>query len=64
MNTLPLPTRHLSAGEVLRFRDNAFDTYFAHGPYLEMVRQKFGEDTVGHIRDMTAHHLVRLHASA
>ena len=64
VNTLPLPTRHLSAGEVLKFRDDAFDTYFAHGPYLEMVRQKFGEDTVSHIREMTAHHLVRLHAPA
>ena len=64
VNTLPLPTRHLSAGDVLKFRDEAFDTYFTHAPYLEMVRQKFGEDTVSHIREMTAHHLVRLHATA
>ena len=34
VDTLPLPTRHISAGEVLRFRDRAFDTYFTHEPYL------------------------------
>ena len=33
VDTLPLPTRHVSAGEVLRFRDRAFDTYFRHEPY-------------------------------
>lgn len=59
VNTLPLPTRHVSAGEVLRFRDHAFNVYYTHAPYLEMVRQKFGEDTVAHIREMTAHKLER-----
>ncbi len=59
VNTLPLPTRHLSAGEVLRFRDRAFDAYFSHAPYLDMVRRKFGEDTLQHIRQMTAHRLER-----
>src|SRR5436190_9032392 len=41
VDTLPLPTRHVSAGEVLRFRDRAFDTYFRHEPYLRMVKEKF-----------------------
>lgn len=59
VNTLPLPTRHLSAGDVLRFRDHAFNVYYTHAPYLAMVRQKFGEDTVAHIREMTAHKLER-----
>src|SRR6185503_4689019 len=36
VETLPLPTRHLSAAEVLRFRDAAFHRYFEHAPYLEM----------------------------
>jgi hypothetical protein len=39
VDTLPLPTRHVSAGEVLRFRDRAFDTYFRHEPYLRMVKR-------------------------
>ena len=61
-DTLPLPTRHLSAGEVLRFRDQAFATYYTHQPYLDMVRSRFGEETVRHIADMAAHQLTRLHA--
>jgi len=62
VDTLPLPTRYLSASEVLRFRDEAFHLYFDHGPYLDMVRQKFGPDTVAHIQDMTSHRLVRHNA--
>jgi anaerobic magnesium-protoporphyrin IX monomethyl ester cyclase len=63
-DTLPLPTRHLPAGEVLRFRDHAFSTYYAHAPYLQMIREKFGQDTVDHVVAMSAHRLTRLHASA
>jgi len=62
VNTLPLPTRHLSAGEVLRFRDLAFNVYYTHQPYLDMIRAKFGEDTVAHIREMTSHRLERQYA--
>lgn len=64
VDTLPLPTRHLSAGEVLRFRDHAFNVYFTHEPYLAMVGRKFGADTVAHIREMTSHRIERLYASA
>jgi anaerobic magnesium-protoporphyrin IX monomethyl ester cyclase len=59
VDTLPLPTRHISAGEVLSFRDRAFDTYFRHEPYLKMIREKFGEATLAHIREMTSHTLDR-----
>ncbi len=59
VDTLPLPTRHLSAAEVLRFRDEAFHTYFTNVGYLDMVREKFGPDTVAHIQDMTSHRLER-----
>ena len=62
VDTLPLPTRHIPAGEVLRFRDRAFDTYFRHEPYLRMVRDRFGEATLAHIREMTAHTLERKYA--
>jgi radical SAM superfamily enzyme YgiQ (UPF0313 family) len=64
IDTLPLPTRHLPAGEVLRFRDRAFDVYFSHLPYLAMIRAKFGEATVEHIRQMSAHRIERLYATA
>jgi radical SAM superfamily enzyme YgiQ (UPF0313 family) len=64
VDTLPLPTKHLSAGEVLRFRDHAFNTYFSHPPYLDMVRRKFGDDTLKHVREMAAHRLERIHVPA
>ena len=35
VDTLPLPTRHVPASEVLKFRDDAFRTYFADQSYLE-----------------------------
>jgi anaerobic magnesium-protoporphyrin IX monomethyl ester cyclase len=63
VNTLPLPTRHLPAGEVLRFRDHAFNVYYSHKPYLDLVLRKFGEDTLAHVRDMTSHRLERMHAA-
>lgn len=56
---LPLPTRYLPAREVLRFRDEAFLTYYTHPRYLEMVGKRFGSETVGHIRQMTSHRLDR-----
>ncbi|MCY3022062.1 MAG: radical SAM protein [Planctomycetota bacterium] len=59
VDMLPLPTRHLSAAEVIRFRDQAFHTYFSHPRYLEMVARKFGEETVRHIRAMASHKLER-----
>jgi radical SAM superfamily enzyme YgiQ (UPF0313 family) len=64
VDTLPLPTRYLPAGEVLRFRDHAFDVYFTHQPYLDMIRGKFGAETADHIRDMTSHRIERMHATA
>jgi radical SAM superfamily enzyme YgiQ (UPF0313 family) len=63
VDTLPLPTRYLSAGDVLRFRDEAFHVYFTHEPYLDMIARRFGRPTVEHIRDMTAHRIARRHAA-
>ena len=64
VDTLPLPTRHLPASEVLSFRDRAFNTYFADPNYLNLIQQKFGSETVAHIGDMTSHRLERLHAAS
>jgi radical SAM superfamily enzyme YgiQ (UPF0313 family) len=58
-DSLPLPTRHVPAGEVLRFRDHAFQTYFNSSKYLEMVGRKFGPQTAEQIRQMSAHKLER-----
>src|ERR1700730_15103236 len=56
---LPLPTEKVSAAEVLKFRDDAFDRYFTNQRYLDMVTQKFGWDTRKHIELMTRHKLRR-----
>jgi radical SAM superfamily enzyme YgiQ (UPF0313 family) len=59
VDMLPLPTKHLPASEVIRFRDRAFQVYFNSPKYLDMVRKKFGPDTVEHIREMASHKLER-----
>ncbi len=56
---LPLPTRHLPGREVLRFRDEAFQRYYADQGYLGHVRRLFGEETVAHLREMTGYRLER-----
>ncbi len=56
---IPMPTKYLSAAEVLRFRDNAFHDYFSNPRYLEMVRQKFGPEVVEHVKDMLKHKIHR-----
>ncbi len=55
----PLPTDHVSAAEVLRFRDDAFHAYFSNSRYLDMVTQSFGWETRKHIEEMAAHRLKR-----
>jgi radical SAM superfamily enzyme YgiQ (UPF0313 family) len=56
---LPLPTRHVPAREVLRFRDEAFLSYYTNPHYLEMIGRRFGRETVAHLRDVTGHRLER-----
>ena len=62
VDTLPLPTKHLTATEVLRFRDKAFQIYYTSPRYLEMVGRTFGPATVAHIKDMASHTLQRKYA--
>jgi radical SAM superfamily enzyme YgiQ (UPF0313 family) len=56
---LPLPTEKVSAAEVLKFRDDAFDRYFTSKRYLDMITQKFGWETRAYIDHMTRHTLKR-----
>lgn len=53
----PLPTKHLSAVEVLRFRDAAWQHYFTRSEYLDLVEKKFG--TRQQVEDMTKIELKR-----
>lgn len=59
VDSKPLRTKYLSGAEVLAFRDAAFQKYFNAPSYLNMVAEKFGQETVDHIRQMTSHKLVR-----
>jgi anaerobic magnesium-protoporphyrin IX monomethyl ester cyclase len=51
--TLPLPTKYISAKEVLKFRDDAFHEYFSNRVYLNMLEKKFGPNVRAHIEEMT-----------
>jgi anaerobic magnesium-protoporphyrin IX monomethyl ester cyclase len=55
----PLPTKYVGAAEVLRFRDEAWQTYFTNPAYLNLVEQKFGSVERKNIVDMASIHLKR-----
>lgn len=59
--TFPLPTKHLSPGEVLRFRDWAFHEYHSSPRYQDMLAERFGPAAVRHVQDMLRHKLHRKH---
>jgi radical SAM superfamily enzyme YgiQ (UPF0313 family) len=56
---LPLPTRHLTGGQVLSFRDYAFDAYYKNPRYLAMLRRTFGQAAMDHVLDMVRTPLTR-----
>ncbi len=58
-NTLPLPTRHVTGAEVLRFRDHAFQRYFRNPGYLDVIERKFGPKTIHHIAEMVSQNINR-----
>ena len=51
--TKPLPTRHLTPEQILRFRDEAFQTYHTYPPFLSKVEQKYGLVARKNIESMT-----------
>jgi radical SAM superfamily enzyme YgiQ (UPF0313 family) len=50
----PLPTRHCSAAEVLRFRDEAWRKYFTRPDYLQLVETKFGREQRRNVEKMAS----------
>ena len=48
----PLRTKHLSAEEVLAFRDDAWHKYFTHKPFLDLVHRKFGEQALNNVSEL------------
>ena len=57
--SLPLPTKHVSAAEVLRFRDHAWQTYFTYLPFLDLIEKKFGLDERRNVEEMSRIRLKR-----
>lgn len=55
----PLPTKHISAADVLQFRDNAWQTYFTNLTYLDLIERKFGILERKNIEDMSSIRLKR-----
>jgi anaerobic magnesium-protoporphyrin IX monomethyl ester cyclase len=55
----PLATKHVSAADVLRFRDDAFQTYFTNPDYLELVERRFGAPQRANVEEMTTIRLKR-----
>ena len=51
--TLPLPTEKLSAKEIITLRDEAFNSYHNHKPFLQLIEKKFGKKAVENIIEMT-----------
>ena len=48
----PLQTKFLSAAEVLKFRDDAWNTYFTNDNYLNVVENRFGGQQRRNVEDM------------
>jgi radical SAM superfamily enzyme YgiQ (UPF0313 family) len=48
----PLPTKHVSAAEVLRFRDRAWQIYFTNPEYLALVERRFGAQQRQNVEEM------------
>jgi radical SAM superfamily enzyme YgiQ (UPF0313 family) len=51
--THPLPTKHISAKEVLKFRDEAWITYHTNINFLDMIYRKFGDKALREIKKST-----------
>ncbi len=49
----PLPTKHLSAAQVIDFRDKAWQEYFSNPAYLRLVEEKFGTQERANVEAMT-----------
>jgi radical SAM superfamily enzyme YgiQ (UPF0313 family) len=52
-NTLPSPTDKCTAGEILKFRDDAYNEYHSYEPFLDLVKKKYGQKQVDNIEKMT-----------
>ncbi len=57
--TQPLPTKFVSAKDVLKFRDDAFDAYYSNLEYLALLKNTFGNKVRDDVERISAHRLKR-----
>jgi radical SAM superfamily enzyme YgiQ (UPF0313 family) len=55
----PMATKHLTSGQVLRFRDYAHNFYFSRPEYLALVEREFGTDAKAQVEAMNGKRLQR-----
>ena len=55
----PLRTKHVSAKEVLKFRDEAWHKYFSNKDYLSLVKKKFGKKAETNLLELSKIRLKR-----
>ncbi len=58
-NAQPLSSNKLSAAKILKLRDRDYIRYHTYKPFLERVKEKFGEIAVLNIKEMSKIHLKR-----
>lgn len=51
--TFPMPTDFLTPAQILKFRDEAFESYHTNPKVLDFVRSRFGEKAVENILEIT-----------
>ena len=52
-DTQNLPSKHLSAAEILAFRDKSWDKYHTNPKYLKLLEKKFGLNAVNNLKETT-----------
>ena len=55
----PIRTKYLTSSDVLKFRDEAWQTYFNNHSYLALVENKFGKSQKEAVQDMASIKLKR-----
>ena len=49
--TLNLSNKNLTAAEILKFRDEAWQTYHSSEKYVSLMRSRFGEKALSELQD-------------
>lgn len=48
-----MSTKYVSAADVVRFRDNAWNEYHTNSSFLQLIDRKFGPDAANGVKDLS-----------